>query len=164
MNIGVIGGADGPTAVLVAESAFDWINIWGIIIVVLMLIPNIVYAVKFRGQENKCTNKVINVLEQIGRYACMFLMIFSIGMPKAGFPSVGNFLVYGLGNAALLAVYWIVWILYFVKQDKWKCMVLVVIPVCVFLLSGWMLEYWLLVISAMIFGAAHIYVTKENMK
>ncbi|MBR4060742.1 MAG: hypothetical protein IKK03_12990 [Lachnospiraceae bacterium] len=41
-------------------------------------------------------------------------------------------------------------------------MALAVISVCIFLLSGWMLDYWLLVVSAAVFGVAHIYVTKEN--
>lgn len=164
MNAGVIGGADGPTAILIAgELGFNWINILGIIIVILMLIPNIVYALKFRGQANKCTNKFLNILEQVGRYGCMILMVFCIGMPKFSFPSVGNFLVYLLGNAAFLLAYWIVWILFFIKQSSWKSMALAVIPVCIFLLSGWMMEYWLLMVFAVVFGTAHIYVTIKNV-
>ncbi len=136
----------------------------GIIIVILMLIPNIIYAVKYRGQKNKCTNKFMNILEQIGRYVCMFLMIFSIGMPQFGFPSVGNFLVYILGNMALLLAYWIVWILFFINQSNGKHMALAIIPICIFLLSGWMLEHWLLMICAVIFGVAHTYITRESTK
>ena len=165
MNLGVIGGADGPTAILVADQiGFDWINILGIMIVVLMLIPNIIYAIKFHGQTNRRGNKVVKILEQVGRYGCMLLMVFNFGMPKFGFPSVGNFLVYLLGNAALLLAYWVVWILYFIKPCRGKSIVLAVIPTCVFLLSGWMLEHWLLVIFAVVFGVAHIYVMLENAK
>lgn len=163
MNYGVIGSADGPTAILVAEQVgFDWINILGIIVVILMLIPNIIYAVKFRGQHDKCGNKAVKILEQIGRYGCMLLMVFNFGMPKFGFPSVGNFLVYLLGNGVLLLAYWIVWILFFIKPCKGKSMMLAVIPVCIFLLSGWMLEHWLLVIFALVFGVAHVYVTSQQ--
>lgn len=165
MNLGVIGGADGPTAILVSSvSDFDWINIFGIIIVVLMLIPNIIYAVKFRGQTKKCNNKFMKILEQVGRYGCMILMVFCIGMRKFGFPSVGNFLIYLLGNGALLLAYWIVWILFFIKPCKVKSIVLAVIPMCIFLLSGWMLEHWLLVIFAVVFGVAHVYVTSQQEK
>ena len=165
MNLGIIGGADGPTAILVADQmGFEWINILGIIIVVLMLIPNIIYAVKFRGQNKIVSNKFMKIVEQVGRYGCMILMIFSIGMPKFGFPSVGNFLVYLLGNMILLLAYWIAWILFFIKPCKGKSMVLAIIPTCIFLLSGWMLEHWLLVIMAVLFGVAHVYVTSQQEK
>jgi len=79
----------------------------------------------FRNQENKCDNKFMNVLEQIGRYASMFLMVFNIGIAEFGFSSVGVFLLYGFGNAFLILVYWIVWMLYFHKgaysvNGKWS--------------------------------------------
>ena len=53
---------------------FGWINIFGAVIVILMLIPNIVYAIKNRGEKNLCTNRFMNAAEQIGRYACIVLM------------------------------------------------------------------------------------------
>ena len=43
-------------------------------------------------------------------------------------------------------------------------MLLSIIPVIVFLLSGLALRHWLLVIAAVIFGAAHIYITNKNNK
>ena len=49
-SIGIIGGADGPTAIFVATSP-GWINFFGLIIVVLMLIPNIIYAIRHRGEK-----------------------------------------------------------------------------------------------------------------
>ena len=47
--------------------SFGWINVFGAIIVVLMLVPNVVYALKNRGEENRCTNRWMNLLEQIGQ-------------------------------------------------------------------------------------------------
>lgn len=59
--------ADGPTAIFVAgKGPGNWINVFGVVIVVLLLIPNLVYAWKFRGQKNHCTNKGMNILEQLG--------------------------------------------------------------------------------------------------
>lgn len=46
---------------------FGWINIFGGGIVTVMLIPNILYVLKNKDTENKCTNKVMNIIEQIGR-------------------------------------------------------------------------------------------------
>ena len=87
-SIGIIGSADGPTAIFVSgQMGISWLNIWGLIIVALLLIPNIIYAVKQKNRENKCTNKCMNILEQIGRYGSMFLMVFNIGLAEFGFSS-----------------------------------------------------------------------------
>ena len=142
---------------------FSWINIFGLIIVVLLLIPNIIYAFKFRGVENQCRSSAMNKLEQIGRYGCMFLMIFNIGILEFSFLSIGMFLFYTVGNVVLLIVYWIIWMLFFQKQDNWKRMVLAIIPTVLFLISGIALRHILLIIMAVIFGIGHIYVTKANM-
>lgn len=156
---------DGPTAIFLAgKTGPGWINIFGLILVILLLIPNLIYAFKFRGQQNKCSNKYMNILEQISRYASMFFMVFNIGIAEFGFSSVGAFLVYGLGNIGLMAAYWIIWMLYFRRQGFWKTMALAVIPVCIFVLSGITLGHVLLIVSGALFGVGHIFVTYQNTK
>ena len=140
----------------------EWLNIFGLILVVLILVPNIIYAFKFRDQQNKCTNKIMNIIEQVGRYGCMFLMIFNIGIAEFGFASKSMFLVYLIGNATLLISYWIIWILYFKKQTYWEQLALAIIPTCLFLLSGITIQHYLLVIWSVIFGIGHIFVTNKN--
>lgn len=117
-NISIIGGADGPTSVFVAgKLGMNWLNTFGLVLVILLLIPNIIYAVRVKNQKNKCTNKFMNILEQIGRYGCMFLMIFNIGIVESGFPSINAFIIYLVGNTVLMLSYWIIWMLYFNKPD-----------------------------------------------
>lgn len=165
MGVSVIGQADGPTSVFLAgKLGGGWINVFGLCIVIAIMIPNIVYAIKFRGAENKCTNKTMNVLEQIGRYGCMFLLICNIGKGGFGFGSITAFLVYMIGNVVLLIAYWVVWMLYFIKQNRWKSVTLAVIPTAIFLLSGITLQHIFLIIAAAIFGIGHIYVTWQNVK
>ena len=41
---------------------FGWINVFGAIIVILMLIPNIVYALRHKGERNLCQNRFMNTL------------------------------------------------------------------------------------------------------
>lgn len=116
-NISIIGGADGPTSVFVAgKLGMNWLSTFGLVLVILLLIPNIIYAVRVKNQKNKCTNKFMNILEQIGRYGCMFLMIFNIGIVESGFPSINAFIIYLVGNTVLMLSYWIIWMLYFNKQ------------------------------------------------
>ena len=164
MDYGYIGGADGPTSIIIAgQVGGNWLNVFGLILVILILIPNIIYAIKFKDVKNECTNKFMNILEQIGRYACMIFMIFNVGLAKFGFASVGEFLIYFFGNTILLVAYWIVWILFFIKQRSWKSMALAIIPVCIFLICGVTLRHVLLIISAVVFAVGHIYVTRKNM-
>ena len=101
-------------------------------------------------------------MEQIGRYGCMFLMVFNIGIAEFGFRSVGIFLVYIFGNTLFIIFYWIIWMLYFHKRTYWKQILLAVIPACLFLLSGITMLHYLLIVFGIIFGIGHIYVTVKN--
>jgi hypothetical protein len=125
--------------------------------VVLLLIPNIIYAIKAGNQKNLCKNKFMIILEQIGRYVCMFLMVFNVGLAEFGFGSIGAFLIYGIGNVILMVSYWITWMLFFQKKSFARQIVLSAVPVCIFLLSGITMRQYLLVIFAAIFGVGHIY-------
>lgn len=141
---------------------FGWINAAGGVIVTLMLVPNVIYAVRNPVWENRFECRTMNVLEQFGRYASMALMIFPLGVWRFGFPSVEAMLIYLLGNGILLACYWACWGLYFQKISRRRAIALAVIPTCIFALSGLTLRHWLLFLSAVIFGVGHVYVTLKN--
>lgn len=167
----IIGGADGPTSVFIADKSGEgWLNYLGLVIVVFMMIPNIIYAIKFRNEKNLCKNKVMNMIEQVSRYTTMFLMVFNIGILEYGYQNIESFFFYIFGNIVLLLLYYVFWILYFMKQKLWISVILASIPAVIFLLSGALTVHVLLIISATIFLIAHNYVTcqnviqKENMK
>ncbi|MBR3807469.1 MAG: hypothetical protein IKJ15_03735 [Lachnospiraceae bacterium] len=141
---------------------FNPINLFGFIIVVIMLIPNIIYGIKFKGLEIKCTNKAMNVIEQVGRYGSMALMVLPLFVWEFGFSSVFMMFVYVLGNGILLFTYLLVWVFYFKKQTMGRAMILAIAPTCIFFLSGVTLYHWALVVAAIIFGVGHIYVTYRN--
>ncbi len=162
-SVSVIGGADGPTSIFLAgETGSSWLNIFGLIIVVLILIPNIVYALKVKDTQNRCRNRWMNILEQIGRYGCMIFMVFNIPAAGPGFRTAGMLFACLSGNLILIISYWILWLLYFIKPVYWKQMALAVIPVVIFLWNGITRMNWPLVVFSMIFGAGHIYVTYKN--
>lgn len=165
MNVSVIGGADGPTSIFISDKVGQgWINVFGLVIILLMLLPNIIYVAKSHNIENKCKNKVMNILEQIGRYSSMLLMVFNIGIAEFGFSSVKAFVIYYIGNIILLIAYLLSWILYFKKRTFGISMALAIIPTAIFLLSGITLGHVLLMVSAVIFGIGHVYVTYQNIK
>ena len=141
---------------------FGWINVFGAVIVVLMLIPNIVYAIKNKGEKNLCANRFMNVVEQVGRYACIVLMWFPLLVWKFGFASVLDMMLYMACNGLLLAAYWIAFAFYMKRRTVRLAIVLAVLPSCIFLLSGILLQHWLLVAFAILFAIGHIYVTYKN--
>ena len=141
---------------------FGWINVFGAVIVILMLMPNIIYALKNKGEKNDCGNRLMNAAEQIGRYGCIVLMWLPLMVWKFGFASVLEMLIYFAGNGCLLAAYWAVFAVYLKKKTRRRALVLAVLPACIFLLSGLLLRHWLLVIFAVLFGIAHIYFTQKN--
>lgn len=139
---------------------FGWINIFGTIIVTIMLIPNIIYAVKNKNIKNKCNNKLLNIIEQLGRYISLIFAIFPIGV--SGFKNVTYMLVYLICNGILLLLYLIMWIFYFKSKTFSKSMFLAIIPTMIFLICGITLNHYGLIISSIIFGFAHILITYKN--
>ena len=165
MSYSIIGGADGPTSIFVAgQIGSGWFNGYGLIFLILLLIPNIVYAVKYEDATNTCTDKWALVMEQIGRYGSMFFMVFTFGSMTKGWASVTEFMVYLLGSTLLMVAYWIVWMLYFVGQKMWKSMALAIIPTLLFLIGGITMRNIPAIVLAVVFGIGHIYVTYKNQK
>ena len=141
---------------------FGWINVFGAGIVILMLIPNIVYAVKNKSEQNLCTNRFMNVIEQLGRYACIVLMWFPLLVWRFGFESKLDMILYLAGNGIFLAVYWIVFARYLKEKNAKRALILAILPSCIFLMSGLLLRHWLLAGFAVLFAVGHIYVTEKN--
>lgn len=143
---------------------FGWINGIGAGIVLLLMIPNIIYALRNKGELNQCKNTAILVAEQIGRYGCIVWMWLPLLVWKFGFPGVGYMLSYMLGNGVMLLCYLLIFAVYFRKRTACRAYLLAVLPGCIFLLSGLMLRHWLLVGFAVLFLPAHVYVTAVNIK
>lgn len=141
---------------------FGWINLYGSIIVILMLIPNIIYTLNNKNQENHCHNKIWCVIEQVGRYACIILMCLPILVWRFCFQGFLEILIYLFGNGLLLIIYYIFWILYFQKRTIVVTLVLGIVPICIFLMSGILLRHWLLIVFSVVFGISHIYISYVN--
>ncbi|MDE6968022.1 MAG: hypothetical protein K2P12_05110, partial [Clostridia bacterium] len=57
----------------------SWFNYYGLVVMAIIMIPNIIYAICHKGEEvSKFQNKIVLILEQIGRYGCFVFMIFNI--------------------------------------------------------------------------------------
>lgn len=144
---------------------FGWINLFGAGIIVLIMIPNIIYAAGQKQDETQIeVPRGLSACEQVGRYGCIILMWLPLLVWKFGFGSVEEFLIYLIGNGALLLCYFLSWMLYSRKKTLSVAMALAIIPTAIFLLSGLLLRHWLLVAFAILFGFAHCTITYMTHK
>lgn len=138
---------------------FNWINFFNVLIVVLMLIPNIIFAIRNMDRKPVKVNKALSIIEQIGRYACIVLMIFPLFKKEFGFNPLELMFLYLVCNVLLLLLYFIFWGLFFKSETKSNAIALAIIPTAIFFLTGVSVKHWALMIAAVIFGIAHVLLT-----
>ena len=142
------------------QMKFGWINLFGAVIVLLIMIPNILYALKNKNEtEELRVPRHLTVCEQIGRYGCIILMWLPLMVWKFGFRSNAEFVIYLFFNGLLILAYYICWAAYFKQKKLETGMALAIIPTTVFLVSALLLRHWLLACFALLFGWAHIRIT-----
>ena len=106
----------------------NWFNYYGLAIMAVIMIPNIIYAVKHKDQGTFYNNRTAIIFEQIGRYASFALMIFNIPYTYIGFWFSFGEIFYIILNAVLLLGYCISWIVLWNKNGIVKALLLSIIP------------------------------------
>ncbi len=128
----------------------------------IIMLPNIIYAVRRKGSAVAYHNKVIELLEQVGRYGCFVFMIFNIPYVCLGFWFNYAFIVYLSVNGGLCLAYLVFWVVCWNKNDKLKALSLSIIPSCIFLFSGIVLANIPLAVLSVLFAVCHIYISCKN--
>lgn len=141
----------------------SWFNYYGLIIMAIIMIPNIIYAVKYKNGKLVEIKKTITFAEQIGRYGCFCLMIFNIPYLYLNFWFANALTVYLCVNAALCLAYLIFWIICWNRNGKLKALSLSIIPSCVFVFSSVMLLYFPLMVLSVLFAICHVYISYKTI-
>ena len=127
------------------------------------MIPNIVFAVKCKdGFENNWDNKLVEEIEQIGRFGCFGFMIFWIPGTYFGFWSDEGFALYLIVDTILVVLYCLIWIICFRKNSIFRALALSILPAILFLFSGIMSRSILLLIAAVLFAPSHVLLSYKN--
>jgi len=143
----------------------EWFNVFGLIIIVVIMIPNIVFAVKCKDEfDNKRNNKYVEVIEQVGRLGCLGFMIINIPGTWLGWWSDEAFALYLIVDAILVMLYCAIWIVYFNKNSVFRALALSIIPSILFLFSGIMIRSVLLISASVLFAPSHIVISFRNAK
>ncbi|MDE7191333.1 MAG: hypothetical protein K2O35_02555 [Clostridia bacterium] len=139
-----------------------WFNYYGLAIMAIIMIPNIIYAAKHNNGGNVYRNKAIEILEQIGRYACFVCMIFNIPYTYFNFWFDSALVVYLSVNGGLCLAYLIFWVICWNRNDILKALSLSIIPSCIFLFCGIVLANILLIVFSVLFAVCHIFISCKN--
>ena len=141
----------------------ECINLYGLSFMAIIMIPNIVYAIKCRdGFGNRWQNKTVETLEQIGRFGCFGFMVINIPGTWFGWWSDEAFAVYLIVDSVLVFAYCILWIVLWKKNNLLRALALSIIPSVVFLFSALMSRSILLTVSALLFAPMHILISIKN--
>ena len=143
----------------------EWFNIFGLIFIVVILIPNIIFATKCKdGFDIKWKNKYVEVMEQVGRFGCFGFMVINIPGTWFGGWSDEAFALYLIVDGILVTIYCATWIIYFKKSSVFRALALSIIPSILFLFSGIMSRSVLLIIATVLFAPSHILISYRNAK
>lgn len=143
----------------------EWFNVFGLGFVIVILIPNILFAMKCKeGFENTWKNKFVEIIEQIGRFGCLGFMIVNIPGTWFGWWSDEAFAVYLIVDMVLIVAYCVIWTVCFKKNTLFRALALSIIPSLLFLFSGIMSRSILLMIASALFAPSHILISYKNAK
>lgn len=143
----------------------EWLNIFGLIFMVVILIPNLIFAVTCKeGFENKWNNPYVEIMEQVGRFGCFGFMVINIPGTWFGWWSDEAFALYLIVDVILVMIYCAIWLVCFKKSSVFRALALSVIPSVLFLFSGIMSRSVLLIIASVLFAPSHIMISYKNAK
>ena len=140
-------------------------NYIGLIIIILIMIPNVIFAAKNKdGFENLYKNKIVETFEQIGRFGSFIFMIFSLPRVCIGFSTETARKVYIIAGLLLVFLYILGWIVLRKEDSVRKSLALSVLPSVLFLESGILSLNIPLIVTAAIFAPSHITISYMNAK
>ena len=141
----------------------SWFNFIGLIFVVIILIPNIIFAYTNKdGFQNYYHNKIVETLEQIGRFGCFIFMFLTPPFLNLGFKINGAKTAYIITGAILVALYCLGWIVFRKESSVRKSLALSILPSVLFLESGILSLNFPLIVLALIFTPCHIIISYKN--
>lgn len=141
----------------------DWFNLTGLIFVVVLLIPNIIYAATNKdGFAGEFHNKFVETGEQIGRFGCFILMFIQPSFVTLGYIYDGAQALYLILGIVLLALYCGGWIVFRKGNSIAKALTLSILPSVLFLESGILTLNIPLIVLSVVFAICHITISYKN--
>lgn len=137
----------------------------GFIFTLVIMIPNIVFVAKHPERfKNLWQNRLVEIIEQAGRYGCIAFMVLNIPGTCRGFPSKEFFMAYIITNTIISVIYCVAWLCLFQNESIKRAVILSVLPAAMFLVSAVAIRSIPLVICATMFAPCHITISYKNAR
>ena len=140
---------------------FDVVNISGLLFATALLIPHIVYAKTHTYDKSVISNRAMLYIDRIGRYCSLFLMAINIGVLEEGFTSDLMRDFWFISTAIMIAVYILLWILFFKSERKLVAYLLAIISAIIIMMSGLLQVKTLLLTAGIVYLIGELYVLKK---
>lgn len=141
-----------------------WFNYYGLIIFIILMIPNIIYSIYHKdGYVNSYDNKIVLFIEKIGRIGSMIFLIFNFPTTYYGFWFYYGLLIYIIVNLSLILIYILSWIILWKRNNITKVLLLSITPSIIFIFCGLMILSIPLLTFAILFAVSHIKVSVRNV-
>lgn len=141
----------------------EWFNLTGLIFVVVLLIPNIIYAATNKdGFADNYHNKFVETGEQIGRFGCFILMFIQPSFVTLGYIYDGAQALHLILGIVLLTLYCGGWIVFRKGNSVAKALTLSILPSVLFLESGILTLNIPLIALSVVFAICHITISCKN--
>ncbi len=141
---------------------FGWINLVNAVFAVNLIVMSVLGQKKSGLPPMQSKHTLLNVFEQVGRYACLALLVLPL-LPglQFGFASSGAMVLWLIGALVLLLTYTVLWTQ--AKRGGAVLYGLATVPTVLFLLVGVLLRHWVLVGAAVLFGVCHTLIVRETL-
>lgn len=140
-----------------------WFNWYGLVFVIVILVPNIVFAATNNdGFENKVDYGKLELFEQIGRFSCFIFMFLCIPGLSRGFWFDDAEKVYVIAGTTIVLLYVFGWIVFWNESSVRKSLALSILPSLLFLESGVLALNYPLIVGSLVFAPCHIAISYMN--
>ena len=140
---------------------FDVVNISGLLFAIALLVPHIVYAKTHTYDKSVISNRAMLYIDRIGRYCSLFLMAINVGVLEEGFTSDLMRDFWFISTAIMIAVYILLWILFFKSERKLVAYLLAIISAIIIMMSGLLQVKTLLLTAGIVYLIGELYVLKK---
>lgn len=140
---------------------FDVVNISGLVFAIALLVPHIAYAKTHTYDKSVISNRAMHYIDNIGRYCSLFLMAINIGVLEEGFTSNLMRDFWFVFTVIMLAVYSLLWILFFKKERKLIAYLLAVVSAVIVMMSGLLQVKTLLLTAGIVYLIGELYVLRK---
>lgn len=144
----------------------EWLNLPGLMVVVLLLAPELLYAFKHHNGRagNGRAGKGWIIAERIGRFGCMALMCVHTGVWEFGYAGAAGSIVWVSLTLPLLFGYCMAWVFYFRRARPASAFAQALLAALVFFVGGLLWRNVPLMLLALLYGVALFAVARQNAK